>query len=241
MVMSNHHHTIVYDPGGRVPAFNRRLHSLSARAINALRGRWENLWADEQPSQVKLIENIDVFDKIAYAAANPVTAHLVEHVEHWPGVHTTAEFFSGDELHVERPAHFFRDEGPTPERLTLQLAWPEHLGSLEAARRAVRQRIDELEAQAQQQRASEKRSVLGRRGVRRQDFRASSLTWEPKRRLRPTIAARNRWARIEALQRDRAFHDAYRVALRQWLASLPAVFPEGTYQMRDKPGVVILE
>ncbi|MBK7534749.1 MAG: hypothetical protein IPI49_05090 [Myxococcales bacterium] len=239
MVMSNHHHAIVHDPDGVLPAFTQELHSLTARALNALRGRWENFWADEQPGQVELVEELDVFDKIAYAAANPVTAQLVEHVEHWPGMHTTAAFFSGQELHVERPAHFFREQGPTPERVVLRLAWPEHLGPVEEARRKVRQRLDDLEALARQQRVSERRAVLGRAGVRRQDFRSCPNTWEPRRALRPRIAARNRWARVEALQRNRAFQDAYRAALQQWLAGLPAVFPAGTYKMRGKPGVVI--
>jgi putative transposase len=241
MALSNHHHTILYDPGGRVPAFNQRFHSLSARAMNALRGRWENFWADEQPGQVKLVKEEAVLDKIAYAAANPVTAQLVEHVEHWPGAHTTAEFFSGQALCVERPEHFFRADGPTPERVVLRLAWPEHLGPIEEARKKLRQRLDDLQAQARQQRTSEKRAVLGRAGVRRQDFHARPTTWEPRRGLRPTVAARNRWARVEALQRNRAFQDAYRAALRQWLAGFPAEFPPGTYLMRGKPGVVILE
>ncbi len=47
--------------------------------------------------------------------------------------------------------------------------------------------------------------------------------------------------RVEALQRDRAFQEAYQVALKQWLAGLPAVFPAGTYKLRGKPGAVILE
>jgi hypothetical protein len=44
-----------------------------------------------------------------------------------------------------------------------------------------------------------------------------------------------------APQRDRAFQEAYQVALKQWLAGLPAVFPKGTYKLRGKPGVVIQE
>ena len=68
MAMSNHHHAIVHDPDGVLPAFTQELHSLTARALNAWRGRWENFWADEQPGQVELVEELDVFDKIAYAA-----------------------------------------------------------------------------------------------------------------------------------------------------------------------------
>jgi hypothetical protein len=239
--MSNHHHAIVYDPDGRVPEFNRRLHSLSARVINALRGRWESFWVAEQPSQVRLVEVHDIIEKIAYAAANPVTAQLVEHVEHWPGFHTTAAFFNGQELVAERPAHFFRAKGRAPKSAVLRLSWPEALGPIEEARKRVRQRIDELEAQARQQRVSQRRAVLGRKAVCRQDFRAQPKTVEPRRKLRPTIAARNRWARVEALQRNRSFQEAYRAARLLWDAMGCAEFPPGTYWMRCKPGVVVLE
>jgi hypothetical protein len=241
IAMSNHHHTIIYDPHGRVPEFNRRLHSLSARAINALRGTWENFWVPEQPSQVRLVEVQDVIEKIAYAATNPVKAHLVEHAEHWPGFHTAAEFFSGQELVVERPPHFFRNEGRTPKHVVLCLSWPEILGPIAEARKKVRQRIGDLEAQARQQRMSERRTVLGRAGVRRQDYREQPRTVEPRRKLRPTLAASNRWVRVEALQRNRAFKEAYCAARLQWLAIGTAVFPPGTYWMRCKPGVVVLE
>ena len=78
MVMSNHHHAIVHDPDGVLPAFTQELHSLTARALNALRGRWENFWADEQPGQVELVEERDVLDKIAYAAANLSLIHISE-------------------------------------------------------------------------------------------------------------------------------------------------------------------
>jgi hypothetical protein len=72
------------------------------------------------------------------------------------------------------------------------------------------------------------------------DIRASLAVGMPERNV-DQIAARNRWARVEALQRNRAFQDAYRAALQQWLAGLPALFPAGTYKMRGKPGVVIQE
>lgn len=44
------------------------------------------------------------------------------HRDHRPGFHTAAAFFSGEELEVEPPAHFFREEGLTPERVVLRLA-----------------------------------------------------------------------------------------------------------------------
>ncbi len=48
-----------------------------ARAMNALRGRFENFWAVEPTSVVRLVTVDDLIDKIADAATNPVTAGLV--------------------------------------------------------------------------------------------------------------------------------------------------------------------
>ncbi len=42
-VMSNHHHLVVTDVRGVLPDFLRELHRLSAKALNALHGEWENL------------------------------------------------------------------------------------------------------------------------------------------------------------------------------------------------------
>ncbi len=62
---------------------------------------------------------------------------------------------------------------------------------------------------------------------------------EPRRNMRPKIAAKNTWARIEALQRDRQFVADYRVARTAWLAGLPAVFPAGTYWLQRFAGVTV--
>lgn len=50
--------------------------------------------------------------------------------------------------------------------------------------------------------------------------------------LRPTVAARNLWARIEALQRKREFVHDYRRARAAFLAGTPIPFPYGTYWLR---------
>src|SRR5262245_14357661 len=64
---SNHHHTGIRDPGGNYPAFLERFHKLLAKCQNALRGRWENFWASEATSVVRLVEPTDVLDKLIYA------------------------------------------------------------------------------------------------------------------------------------------------------------------------------
>ncbi len=45
VVMSNHHHTIVFDRRGTIVEFTEHLHKLVAKSQNALRGRWENFWS----------------------------------------------------------------------------------------------------------------------------------------------------------------------------------------------------
>ncbi len=46
------------------------------------------------------------------------------------------------------------------------------------------------------------------------------------------MAARNKWARIEALEDRAPFLDAYLDARRRWLAGRPTLFPAGTYWLR---------
>jgi hypothetical protein len=74
--------------------------------------------------------------------------------------------------------------------------------------------------------------VLGCRAIRRQSWRDSPTTCEARRTLRPVIAARCQWSRIEALLRNREFLAAYREARVRWLASETSRFPIGTYWLR---------
>lgn len=51
----------------------------------------------------------------------------------------------------------------------------------------------------------------------------------------------NKWARIEAIQRNQAFVAAYHQARALWKAGLRAVFPAGTYWLRRFAGVKVLQ
>jgi hypothetical protein len=70
--MSNHLHDAVYDPAGNAPAFYEHFHKLLAKCMNALRGRWENFFASEQASVVRLETREALIDKLVYIATNPV-------------------------------------------------------------------------------------------------------------------------------------------------------------------------
>jgi putative transposase len=55
----------------------------------------------------------------------------------------------------------------------------------------------------------------------------------------PRVASVNKWARIEAIQRNKAFLAAYRAARDLWKAGAAAMFPWGTYWLRKFVGVAV--
>ena len=228
--MSNHDHDVIHDRHARRVEFYQYLHALVARATNALRRRFENLWAAEQTSVVRLVTVDDVIEKIVYAATNPVTAGLVARVHHWPGVSSLRALLDKTPIVVRRPRHFFSDD--MPEQVTLTFAIPPELGDADTILARIRTRVAEVEAAEAARRAAAGVRVLGRRAVRRQSPRDRPRTRTPRFGLRPQVACRHRWARIEALQRNRAFLVAYREARARWLAGLPTLFPPGTYWLR---------
>lgn len=239
-VLSNHHHIVLFDRYGRIVEFTEHLHKLVAKAMNALRGRSENFWSSEPPCIVRLVDAGDVVDKIVYAAINPVKDHLVERVADWPGVNGLAAFVSGQAITVRRPRHFFRERGSMPVEVTLDLVVPPELGDPEQIRRLIRERVAALETQLARERKRTHTTVLGRRGVLTQSWRASPSTPSEPSSLRPRVAARNVWQRAEALLRDREFLTAYRAAFSRWRNGLFATFPMGTYWLRRFASVPVV-
>lgn len=72
------------------------------------------------------------------------------------------------------------------------------------------------------------RRVLGRRAVLAQPWHDCPVSFEPRRNLRPRVATRSKWARIEALLRNRAFAAEYADSRARWRDGVPAVFSPGT-------------
>jgi putative transposase len=238
-VLSNHHHTVVYDRHGRIVEFVEHFHKMLAKCQNALRGRWENMFSSEPVSLVHLVGVEDVIAKLVYAASNPVKDGLVDRVDHWPGVNGLSALLNGRSLRARRPTHFFRADGCMPAEVTLDLTLPPELGDPTKILLAVRDGVKVVEAEQAAIRARTGKTVLGRRRILRQSWRDSPTTHEPRRTLNPRVAARSVWLRIEALQRNKWFVEAYRAARTAWLAGIPTVFPPGTYWLRRFAGVPI--
>src|SRR6185503_19920253 len=75
--------------------------------------------------------------------------------------------------------------------------------------------------------------VVGRRSVLDQKWSDRPSSREPRRRLNPRVAAWNKWSRIEALLRNRAFRDAYAAARAAYATGIRnIIFPAGTYCLR---------
>jgi putative transposase len=239
--MSNHYHAVIYDRTGRYPEFIEHFHKLLARSQNALRGRWENLWSSEQTCVVTLVDREAVIDKLVYTATNPVQDHLVDQVHHWPGVNGLGALLAGRPLRATRPLHFFRPDGGMPDALELPLSLPAELGPAAAVRTELRDRVRAVELACAAERARTGRRVLGRRAVCAQSWQAHPASVEPRRNLRPRVATRSKWARIEALLRNRAFAMEYARARERWRDGLPAVFPPGTYWLQRFASVPVLE
>ena len=231
-MMSNHHHTNMYDRHGRHPEFRERFHKLMAKSQNALRGRWENLWSSEETCLFEVITPEDLLDKLVYIATNPVKDGLVDTVAHWPGPKFVQALLTGKPIKAKRPKHFFREDGPMPAEVELALGLPDEFEHKAEFLAELERRIKEVEAECARERQKTGRRVMGRRGVLRQSWHDSPTSREPRRNLRPRVAARSKWQRIAMIQRNKAWEAEYKRARLLWLAGQDVEFPPGTYWLR---------
>lgn len=238
--MSNHLHDGAFDRHGNAPEFYGEFHRLLAKCMNAYRGRWENFFASEQVCVVHLKEREDLIAKLVYIFTNPVKDGLVERVADWPGVNGYEALLTGKPLRAKRPKHFFADDSDLPDEIELYLRIPPELGDHDEIVAEVKRRVEQFEHDEAVRRAATGQRVLGRNAVLRQSWRDSPTSRHRRRGLRPTIAARNLWARLEAIQRNREFVADYRRARAALLAGAPIPFPAGTYWLRHFMSVEVV-
>jgi putative transposase len=235
-LMSNHYHAVVHDPKGRLPAFLEQFHKMVAKVMNARWERSENFWSTEETCVTRLVTNHDIFEKVIYVLCNPVAADLVDRLEDWPGLSSLA-FLSKKTRTDRRPKLYFQEDGAMPEVAELRSMVPSRITKNEAAaswwervRKGVRERVETL----RQLRIKENRRVMGRKAVLRMPHTAAPTTESAKGGLRPCIACKDpkrRKLELSALKEFRANYAAAR--LRLAAADRRAVFPWGTYRMRE--------
>lgn len=119
-----------------------------------------------------------------------------------------------------------------PDQVELRLGLPEDFPAQAEFLAELENRIAEVENQCARQRMQSGRRVMGRRCILRQSWRDTPSSREPRRNLRPRVAARNKLERIATLRRNKEWQVEYRSARLQWLAGFDVEFPFGTYWLR---------
>jgi hypothetical protein len=177
-------------------------------------------------------------EKTAYVLANPVAAGLVRSGREWPGLWSPPEQIGAPAATVLRPTTFFRPDGYMPERIELALATPPGFESREAFQDRLRRALATLEERSRSGLAAERRPFMGVAKVLAQRWWARPRGGEPRRELKPRVASRDKWKRVEALGRLREFLEAYRDAFATLRTGVRDVlFPAGTYGLRVLQGV----
>jgi REP element-mobilizing transposase RayT len=232
-VMSNHHHLVVTDVRGVLPVFLRELHRLTAKAMNALQGQWENLWSAQPCNAVRLVTDEDIEDKIAYVVANPVAAGLVNAAEDWPGVLLWGE----QTLQVARPRAYFAEYGTCPQTLALRIERPTAregtAPNWDDWRGRISKSLQTKVAEASRRVAVAGRAFLGRAGVVASSFAQRARAYEARFGVIPTFAAKSEAVRERLGRIERYFRVRYRRALARWRSGPrdDALFPLGTWGM----------
>jgi putative transposase len=238
-VLSNHYHIVATDPDGSLPVFMHWLNEYVAKCVNAHLGRWESFWAPGSYSSVALEDDEAIAKRLIYTYVNPVAAGLVRTLVQWPGARSGPAEIGRTSETVRRPAGFFRYNGPVPKTAVLQLVLPtgfqrSDLDWRQALEERVRVRESEICAKFDQV----GHRFLGRARILRQSPLSRPAGVEPRRGLNPRVATRDKWKRIESLQRLQTFLADYRAAWREFAGGDRSVaFPFGTYSMRVRFGV----
>jgi hypothetical protein len=128
-----------------------------------------------------------------------------------------------------------------PKDVEIQFTVPPEIGPEEAVLAELRERVRVLETEFAAKRQRTGRTVVGWRAVLAQSWRSQPASHEPRRNLRPRMAAPSKWARIEALLRNRAFVAAYTRARERWRDGMPSMFSPGTYWLRRFAQVPVAE
>ena len=246
---SNHSHMDVFDRLGQLPGFKQMFFSFLARGINALRGRFETVWApggscDTEPAPHLRLEG-DEFDPsplgdLVYTLTNPVKDGLVKKASRWPGF-TTEGWRFGETRTFRKPTHFFdAKNSKLPDTVSITLVRPDVLPQL-----SDDEVYDQLTAEVharekfhQKRLTADSRRFMGEDKIQGQRWNKVPESRSARFRVKPKIAEPSRWARLAALQRDRDWERAYASARADWSnGNWDVEFPFGTYWMQRFVGV----
>ena len=230
LVMSNHDHIASTDPAGVRPKFIGLFHSLVARAINSRFGDIDALWSTRRHSAPRLLESEDVFAKCVYTLLNPVQAGLVRYAWDWQGV-SSYRLEYDKPIVIKKPDFFFSES--MPDEVTLVLRRPKDLEpdlDSRQLRAKIRAAVKVEQGKIAAETRNSGRTFMGMGRVLRQPRHATPYTRDIRKGIRPHIAARSKWARIEALQNLKRFWAAHEAAMRAEQQGRATEYPYGSYR-----------
>ncbi len=239
VMMSNHHHTDVTDPDGNLVGFKQLFHSLLARGINALRGRFDAVWSRDRACDTRRQSEDEALTDLVYTLTNPVKAGLVKWGHQWEGF-TTHGWRFGESRTFTRPKFLFDGEGNMPEKVHLTLHRPPlclHLDDEELFDLLMTQTRMRAQQYQEELRCRGGRPFVGVDKLRRQGWNSVPRSFEERFTQTPRVAGSSIWMLLAGLQRDRAWERAYAEARAMLWAGVQAIFPEGTYWLRRYAGV----
>jgi hypothetical protein len=181
-------------------------------------------------------------DKVAYVLANPVG--LVKKAADWPGATALPSVLNAVPVVATRPEYFFRaekDGGAMPESVTLTFQPPPAIddGSQQEYASLVRTAVARIEEEADERLRSGSTTLLGAQGIEAQSWKDRPGDAEPRRKLNPNVACRDKWLRIERLRANRTFQELYWAAFDDFRKGIETIFPFGTWLMRFRAVVQV--
>lgn len=237
-VMADHVHVELTDRRGNLPAALQWFGSLTARAVNRVRGRKGTVYEPSEPPNLVYPRcEMSVADRIAYTMTNPVHHGAVRHARDYPGLAVQPDWYLEPRT-FERPS-LFRDLGHFPETATLHLDLPDDYAHLTRAQfvDVLRQEVDTFEANIHAKRVREGTGYMGPSRCRKLDWRQTA-----KKPHAPDTTVREVIARERAHKRLfrrmlREFRRAYQDTRARWLDGHRDIeWPQGTWKMCRRYG-----
>ncbi len=158
--------------------------------------------------------------------------HLVDRVFNWPGVNSYRYQLADKPMVAKRPSWFFPEHSTLPEQVELRFVRPPEYAHLtrEQWAKMLRDEVTKKENEAHDKRNG---PVVGRKTILNRSAFSCPKSSAQRRGLRPRVASKNQWRRVELLQANRRFQQRYRAAytLRRE-GDHDVLFPQGTYRLR---------
>jgi hypothetical protein len=234
--MGNHHHQDITDVRGVRPNFKNSVHSCMARGINCYLGRFDSYWSHDRSCDTVSDTDEETLEDLAYTDCNPVQAGLVKWGHLWPGF-TTYGWRFGETRVFKRPRWFYNPNNPdNPPELELTRVRPPgifpELTDDELSDKLMA-RCREIERAKQDKMKRQNRRFMGLKKLAKQKWWDEAKSWEERYNLQPKVASSDKWRRIAAIQANRHWAAQYAEARELHIAGFDAVFPHGTWFLRE--------